>query len=98
MIRAHGAERKAESALFRRSHHVNKNPRTHRFAGEMFGVDLKEKRQEQSRERRRATQSSQPIGYGFGTKDNYGPDESWESKEVIEYKPVPEYYMRRESF
>ena len=76
MIRQHGAEKKAESALFRRSHHVDKSPRMHRFAGEMFGVDLKEKKQEQIRERRKKTQSTQPVGVGFGTKDSYGPDES----------------------
>jgi hypothetical protein len=98
MLRKHGGEKKADSRLFRRSHHVDKEPKSHRFAGELFGLDLKEKTINKAKERARNTQSVRPVGVGFGTKDKYGPDESWDSRETIEYKPVPDYYMSQKTF
>jgi hypothetical protein len=98
MLRKHGGEKRAESSLFRRSHHVDKETKSHRFAGELFGLDLKEKKQGVIKERARRSQRTKPVGVGFGTRDKYGPDESWDSKDPIEHKPVPDYYTSRENF
>ena len=45
-------ERRAESFGQRRVHHVEKEPRFHRFAGELFGVSLRDKVRQQETETR----------------------------------------------
>lgn len=87
-----GIEKRAESFGRRRAHHVDRDPRSHRFAGELFGLELKDKVRRQEKDSRTKLQSVRPVGIGFGEKDNYGPDESWDTKDPIKYIPVPNYY------
>lgn len=42
-IRTLGIEKRAESYGRRRQHHVDREPSFHRFAGELFGVELRDK-------------------------------------------------------
>lgn len=93
-----GIEKRAESFGRRRQHHVDRESRAHRFAGELFGIELKERTKRQERESRSRLQSSRPVGIGFGEKDNYGPDNSWDTKDPIKDTPVPSYYNAPRSF
>ena len=92
-----GPERRAESHVERRLHHVDRNPRSFRFAGELFNTAQKDKNRENIREERERMQRKRPVGIGFGEKDNYGPDDSWDTAEELKYKPVPEYYTKQRS-
>lgn len=87
-----GIEKRAESFGRRREHHVDRESRLHRFAGELFNLELKEKTREQERTIKSRLQATRPVGVGFGERDNYGPDSSWDTKDPIRYKPVPSYY------
>lgn len=87
-----GIEKRAESFGRRRAHHVDKEPSFHRFAGELFGVALRDKVREQESESRKRLQASRPVGLGFGEKDNYGPDDTWDTKDPITHTPSPSYY------
>jgi hypothetical protein len=91
-------EKRAEAYGRRRQHHVDREPRSHRFAGELFGLELKERARGQEKEARVRLQSVRPVGVGFGEKDNYGPDESWDTKDPIKQTPVPSYYSAPKSF
>jgi len=91
-------ERRVESFIERRYHSVDREPRFHRFAGELFNVSLKEKIEQNQKEVRQRLQRSRPTGVGFGEKDNYGPDEDWSTQEPIKHKPSPDYYKSYESF
>lgn len=85
-------ERRAESHQERRYRHGDKSPKTFRFAGEVFNTEPKEKRRSLQKAERQRLQASRPVGLGFGERDNYGPDENWDTKDPIEHKPVPDYY------
>jgi hypothetical protein len=87
-----GSERRAESFGARRFSHLEKTTRGFRFAGELFQTAERERSRRQDREARRKLSSSEPVGVGFGERDNYGPDESWDTADPIKYTPVPEYY------
>ena len=97
-LRSSLAERRAESFVERRYHSVDREPRSHRLAGELFGVDLKEQIRKNQQLASQRLQRDRPTGVGFGEKDSYGPDESWDSKEPITYTPAPEYYKSYRSF
>ena len=89
------SERRAESFGQRRLHQVDREPKFHRLAGEIFGVESRERARQQNREVRSRLQASRPVGVGFGEKDNYGPDDSWDTKDPIKHTPSPNYYNVR---
>jgi hypothetical protein len=91
-------ERRADSYVERRYHSVDREPRFHRFAGELFGVSLKERIEQNQKEARQRLQKERPTGVGFGEKDNYGPDDSWSSQEPVKHTPAPGYYKAYKSF
>lgn len=91
-------ERRAESFGQRRLSHVDRDPRFHRFAGELFGIDIKDRMRNQAKSTKSRLQGSRPVGVGFGEKDNYGPDDSWDTKDPIRNTPSPEYYITRKTF
>jgi hypothetical protein len=93
-----GIEKRAEAFGRRRQHHVDREPSFHRFAGELFGLELKDRARRQEEKARTRLQSVRAVGVGFGEKDNYGPDESWDTKDPIKYTPAPSYYSAQKSF
>jgi len=97
-LRETAPERKAESRIFRRSEHVDKAPKSFRFAGDIFGTDRIDKARKSLDESRRRLQASRPVGVGFGTEDKYGPDENWDTRDPIEHTPAPGYYKSYKSF
>lgn len=80
MIRSHSKERRVDSNIYRRSEHVDKENKRYRIAGEIFGVE-KPKRLQGNR-----------LLVGFANKDNYGPDNNWNSVETIDSTLSPTYY------
>lgn len=91
-------ERRAESFVERRHRHVDRDPQFHRFAGELFGVELRDRKRVQNRTVKSRLQSSRPVGIGFGETDSFGPDNSWDTKDPIKYKPFPEYYKTQRTY
>lgn len=87
-----GAERRVDSYGFRRERSVDREPKRFRYAGELFGVEKKDKERQVAQEVRRRLQSVRPVGLNFGEKDNYGPDESWDTQDPIIDRPSPGYY------
>lgn len=96
-LRRNAAERRAESFGNRRVSHVDKASRLFRFAGELFGTAAKERAKTQQLEVRRRLQASRAVGVGFGERDDYGPDNSWETQDALTYTPSPEYYKTHRS-
>jgi hypothetical protein len=86
-----GIEKRAESYGRRRHHHVDRDPAFYRFAGEIFGVELRDKARRQERETKQKLQSTRGVGLGFGEKDQFGPDDSWDTKDPIRYTPSQGY-------
>lgn len=93
-----GIERRAESYGRRRERHADREPRFHRIAGEIFGVELRQKERQQEKQIRSRLQAVRPVGLGFGEKDNYGPDDSWDTKDPIINTPSPGYYSSQRTF
>lgn len=87
-----GIEKRAESFGQRRQHHVDREPRNYRFAGEIFGVEPRDRVRQQEKKVRARLQASRPVGIGFGERDKYGPDNSWDTKDPIKHTPYPSYY------
>lgn len=83
MLGEHAHEKHAESYAYRRSHHVEREPKRHRIAGEIFGITKKNKPDQISPE---------PRGLGFANNDNFGPDDSWDTKDPLTSTPAPKYY------
>ena len=73
-------EKKADSYVYRRSTHVDKNP-AFRLAGKIF--QEKDYLDEKVRSERSSLMKSRPTGYGFGNKDEYGPDNDYSSVESL---------------
>ena len=82
MIKGHRREKSAESYLFKRSHHVEREPKSFRIAGEIFGLE------------RPKTMRGNRLILDFAEKDNYGPDQDWNSRDYIvtDNTRGPEYY------
>lgn len=93
-----GVERRLESFEKRRYYHVEKEPHLHRFAGELFGLGLKDRARKQEKSARSRLQASRPVGLGFGERDSYGPDENWDTRDTIEYRPAPSYYSNQQNY
>jgi hypothetical protein len=73
-------ERKANRYTYRKDSHVDKNP-SFRLAGRIFQES--DVRTEKRKEERSSLQRSRPVGYGFANKDEYGPDNDWDSKDSL---------------
>ena len=91
-------ERRAESYINRRGNRPGRQPHSFRFAGEIFNVEAREKARKVETETRKRLQAERVVGIGFGEKDNYGPDNSWESRDVLKYTPDPAYYKDHRSY
>lgn len=91
-------ERRAESFVERRYNSPNREPRSHRMAGELFNVGSRERVRRSQVEARQSLQRERPTGVGFGLDDKYGPDDSWDTQDPIKYTPVPGYYKGYKSF
>ena len=74
------AERKADSFAYRRGTHTDKN-QAFRLAGKIFTDS--DFFAEKKKEIRQSLQRSRPVGYGFANKDEYGPDNSWETQDSL---------------
>ena len=83
-------ERGAEARSYKRYHHVDRNPKRFRMAGEMLGIDPDPQQPKRP--------SGSPRGLGFADRDKYGPDNSWDSQEVINSTLDPEYYRNYRSY
>lgn len=90
-------ERRAESFVERRYNSPDRESRSHRKAGEIFNVSLKDRIRKNQIEARQSLQRERPTGVGFGLDDEYGPDESWDTQDPIKYTPVPAYYKSYKS-
>jgi len=91
-------ERRAASFVERRYHSPDREPRSHRLAGEIFNVSLKDRIRQNQQEARRSLQRERPTGLGFGLDDNYGPDDSWDTQDPIKQTPAPGYYRSYRNF
>lgn len=69
-----------------------------RFAGELFNLEARENERHREEEVRRKLQSTRVVGVGFGERDTYGPDNSWDTKDAITYTPVPGYYKGHKNY
>ncbi len=85
MLRPTSVERRADSKAFRRSHHVEKETKSMRFAGELFGIEKKNKE---------VRPSGNPRGLGFADKDKFGPDDNWDTKDPLNSTHDPTYYRK----
>jgi hypothetical protein len=86
-LRRSSAEKRVDSYGYRRIFHTEKTPKFFRFAGELFGLDDK-----RVKNKFNVLRSTRPVGLGFGEKDLFGPDNSWETQDALTYTPSPEYY------
>lgn len=62
-----------------------------RMAGTVWSESANERGRRLSREYLKRKMQNAPIGLGFGTRDNFGPDESYDTKEPLRYTPAREY-------
>jgi len=86
-IKRSAAEKRVNSYGYRREFHTERTPKFFRFAGDIFNTDDKKSNIKVS-----SLQKSRPVGLGFGERDMFGPDESWDTKNILRYTPGPEYY------
>jgi len=88
-LRRSPGERKADSAQYRRERHVDKG--ASRMAGDIFADSTE--RDVARRERRQSMQKSRPVGVGFGERDQYGPDNSYDSVESLRRTHDRDHYI-----
>jgi len=62
-----------------------------RMAGTVWSESPSERGQRLSREYLRKKMRGIPVGLGFGEKDNFGPDNNYDTKDPIKYKHAREY-------
>jgi hypothetical protein len=62
-----------------------------RMAGAVWAESLSERKRRLSREYLRKKMRDVPVGLGFGENDKFGPDNSYDTKDPIRYKPSREY-------
>ena len=79
-IRESSAEKQVESFIHRRGRNVDRS-NAYRLAGKIF--QKSDERQSDRREVRQSLQNVRPVGLGFATDDHFGPDESWDSKDIL---------------
>lgn len=91
-------ERRAESYINRRGNRPGREPHSFRFAGDIFNVEAREKTRSVERQAKQRLQAERVVGIGFGEKDNYGPDNTWDTPNAIKYTPDPAYYKGHKSY
>jgi len=91
-------ERRADSYMSRRRTRGDREAKSFRFAGELFNIEAREKVRSTERDSRQRLQAERVVGIGFGEKDNYGPDNSWDTPDPIRYTPDPAYYKGHKSY
>lgn len=91
-------ERRVESFVKRRGKGPGREPHSFRFAGELFNTAAKDKVRIADKESRQRLQSERVVGIGFGEKDNYGPDNTWDTPDALTYTPDPAYYRDHKSY
>ncbi len=91
-------ERRAESFINRRGNRPGREPRSFRLAGDIFNTVARDKVRSVERESRQRLQAERVVGVGFGEKDNYGPDNSWDTQDMLKYTPDPAYYKGHKSY
>ncbi len=62
-----------------------------RMAGTVWSESPQERGQRLSREYLKKKMQNVPVGLGFGENDNFGPDNSYDTREIIQYKSAREY-------
>jgi len=62
-----------------------------RMAGTVWSESPQERGNRISREYLKRRMRNTPVGLGFGENDNFGPDNSYDSRETIRYKLAREY-------
>ena len=63
-----------------------------RLAGQIWSESGNERTKRLSRERTFAKMKNTPVGLGFANRDNFGPDNSYNSVNFISYIPDQEDY------
>jgi len=89
-LRRTSPERRVERQIERRARHVEKSTKAFRLAGEIFKESSREVLREKMREARQNLQKSRVVG--FGTGDEYGPDEDWDTRDSLNSKSYQDYY------
>lgn len=62
-----------------------------RMAGTVWSESPQERGQRLSREYLKKKMQNVPVGLGFGENDSFGPDNTYDTRKVIRYKPAREY-------
>lgn len=62
-----------------------------RLAGQVWAESSDERQTRLNRERTFKNMRERPIGLGFANKDNFGPDDTFGTKETLKYIP-DQYY------
>ena len=88
-LRRSVGERRADSRQYSRERHVEK--KAFRMAGEVFAESFE--RDLAKRERRQSQQKRRPVGIGFGERDPYGPDDSYETVESLRRTHDRDHYI-----
>ena len=61
-----------------------------RMAGSVWTESPRERGNRISRDYIKRLMRDKPIGLGFGTDDNFGPDENWHTRDELHYVPARE--------
>lgn len=64
-----------------------------RLAGQVWGESGNERQQRLKRERTFAKMKNTPVGLGFANRDNYGPDDTYRSVDILSSTPDPIDYI-----
>lgn len=92
------SERRLESNVNRRFYHVDSNriaSPAFRVAGSIFEEYDKKKEVDRNHKSSLNYSKTRPMGVGFGERDNFGPDNSWETKDVLSDIPDLSYYRNQ---
>jgi hypothetical protein len=97
-LRRSGVERRLGRQVEKRLHHVEKEPRHFRLAGELFKTKPAETARARSREAKRRLQQVRPVGLGFATEDTYGPDDNWDVVRALNSISYQDYYTGQRTY
>jgi len=91
-------ERRADSHVNRRVYHTDSDrvsSPAFRLAGLIFEESERKKTADRTRETSTKLSKVRPVGIGFGERDQFGPDNSWETRDVISDIPDLSYYRNQ---
>lgn len=97
-IKRTALQRRVDSFVNRRRGPSRRESTSVRLAGRLFNLNLKEQAKVQETKVRQKLQSVRPVGVGFGERDSYGPDNSWNTVDELSYTPYPAYYRGHENY